>query len=467
VTEVGAGPGFVREMRRAGNGLLLRVSMIAAIGGLLFGYDTGVISGALLFIKDDLHVGDFGQQAIVSALLFGAVVGAVLSGYLADAISRKWTKVASGSVYVLGALGCAFAVNVPMLVGFRFLLGLSVGTSSFVAPMYISEVSPPRVRGGLVSFNQLAITTGILVAYLVDYAFTGVPGDWRWMLGVAALPGVALAVGMLTVPHTPRWLVQRGRCDDARQVLARLRSGDETADIDAEFADIQQASDRGRGTGVRDLLSPRIRPLLLVGAGLALFQQFVGVNTVIYYAPTILSDTGLTNSASITQTVFVGVTNVVFTVVAVLLLDRVGRRTLLLVGTAGLTLALIALGVYFTSGALQQQAPSLALVALLVFIASFAIGLGPVFWLMISEIFPTGMRSAAMSVSTVVNWTANFLVAATFLTLSAAITRQGIFYLYAGLAIIAFTFFLFRVPETKGRSLEQIQHELAGGGPTI
>jgi sugar porter (SP) family MFS transporter len=460
---VGTAAGFIGEMRRAGNGLLLRVSVIAAIGGLLFGYDTGVISGALLFIKDDLHVGDLGQQAIVSAVLLGAVVGAVLSGYLADVISRKWTTVAAGSVYVLGALGCAGAVNVPMLVGFRFLLGLAVGTASFVAPMYIAEVSPPRVRGGLVSFNQLAVTTGILVAYLVDYTFTGVPGGWRWMLGVAALPGAALALGMLTVPHTPHWLVQRGRCEDARQVLARLRSRDETADVDTELADIQQASARERGTRVRDLLTRRIRPLLLVGAGLALFQQFVGVNTVIYYAPTILSYTGLTTSASITQTVFVGVTNVVFTVVAVLLLDRVGRRTLLLVGTVGLTLALTALGAYFTSGALRQQAPYLALVALLAFIASFAIGLGPVFWLMISEIFPIGVRSAAMSVSTVVNWAANFLVAATFLTLSAAITRQGIFYLYVGLAVIAFVFFLLRVPETKGRSLEQIQHELAGG----
>ena len=437
--------------------------MIAAIGGLLFGYDTGVISGALLFIRDDLHAGDLAQQAIVSSLLLGAIVGAVASGYLADAISRKWTKVISGVIYVAGALGCALSVSVPMLVGFRFLLGLSVGTASFVAPMYISEVAPPRLRGGLVSFNQLAVTTGILLAYLVNRAFTGVPGDWRWMLGVAVIPGAALAIGMLTVPHTPRWLVQHGRRDEARDVLARLRSGDDDADVDAELADIEQASRAERGTRLRDLLGPRIRPLLLVGIGLAAFQQFVGVNTVIYYAPTILADTGLTNSASIAQTVFVGITNVVFTVIAVLLLDRVGRRSLLLTGTVGMVVALAALGVYFTSTTLQDRAPYLALVALLLFIASFAVGLGPVFWLMISEIFPVGLRSAAMSVSTVVNWAANFLVAATFLTLSGAITRQGTFYLYAAIAVLAFLFFLTKVPETRGRSLEQIQHDLAGG----
>lgn len=455
-----ASTGFVAEIRHAGNGLLLRISAIAAIGGLLFGYDTGVISGALLFIRDDLHAGDFAQQAIVSALLLGAIVGAVCSGYLADAISRKWTKVASGTVYIIGALGCAFAMNVPMLVGFRFLLGVSVGTASFVSPMYISEVAPPRVRGGLVSFNQLAITTGILLSYIVNFLFSGVPGNWRWMLGVAVVPGAVLAIGMLTVPHTPRWLVLRGRRREAHEVLTRLRAGDEDADVDEELADIERVADKESRATLRDLMRPRIRPALVVGIGLALFQQLVGVNTVIYYAPTILADTGLTNSASIAQTVFVGVTNVVFTVVAVLLLDRVGRRSLLLIGTVVMVVAFALLGAYFTSGMLQKHAPYLALVALLLFIASFAIGLGPVFWLMISEIFPLSVRSPAMAVSTVVNWAVNFGVAATFLSLSSAITRQGTFYLYAGLALIAFLFFRAKVPETKGRSLERIQRDL-------
>ena len=348
--------GFVSEMRRSGNGLLLRISIIAAIGGLLFGYDTGVISGALLYIKSDLHAGQFAQQAIVSSLLLGAMLGAVLSGYLADAISRKWTKVLSGSVYVIGALGCAFAINAPMLIGFRFLLGISVGTASFVAPLYISEVSAAKVRGGLVSFNQLAITSGILIAYIVNFLLKDVANNWRWMLGLAALPGAALAIGMLSVPHTPRWLVQQQRQDEAREVLDRLRDSDPDADIDDELDTITEASKEEGASRVRDLLAPKIRRLMTIGLGLALFQQFVGINTVIYYAPSILADTGLTNSSSITQTVFVGITNVVFTIVAVLLLDRVGRRKLLLTGTVGMVLSLLLLGVYFSSTTLQHQA---------------------------------------------------------------------------------------------------------------
>jgi sugar porter (SP) family MFS transporter len=454
--------GFVTEMRQAGNGLLTRISVIAAIGGLLFGYDTGVISGALLYIRKDLHAGDFEQQAIVAVLLLGAMVGALASGYLADHISRKWTKVISGSIYVIGALGCAFSIDAGMLIGFRFLLGVSVGTASFVSPLYISEVSPPRVRGGLVSFNQLAVVTGILMAYVVNFAFKDFTDQWRWMLGVAALPGAALAVGMLTVPQTPRWLALQGRQDEARDVLERLREGDQDADVDAELTEIEDANESERGARVRDLLHASFRPLLLVGAGLALAQQFVGVNTVIYYAPTILSDTGLGNGAALAATMVVGVTNLVFTIAAVLLLDRVGRRVLLLVGTAGILVSLTVLGVYFTSSALQADYGWLALVGLLMFMASFAIGLGPVFWLMISEIFPVGMRGPAMSVCTIVNWGANFVVAQTFLTLSKAITREGVFYLYAGLSILALIFFFLRVPETKGQSLEEIQDELVG-----
>jgi sugar porter (SP) family MFS transporter len=365
-------------------------------------------------------------------------------------------------VYVVGALGCAFAVSAPMLIGFRFLLGLSVGTASFVSPLYISEVSPPRVRGGLVSFNQLAIVSGILLAYIVNYAFQGFTDQWRWMLGVAAIPGAVLAIGMLTVPRTPRWLMLRGHDGEARSVLERLREGDEDADVDAEVRDIEEANEKERGATVRRLVKPALRPMLAVGIVLAIAQQFVGVNTVIYYAPTILSDTGMGNSAALAGTLIVGVTNLVFTIVAVALLDKVGRRALLLTGTVGLLLGLLVLGVYFSSSTLQHDYGWLALAGLVLFMASFAIGLGPVFWLMISEIFPVGVRSKAMSVCTIANWGANFLVAQTFLTLSGAISRQGVFFLYAGLAVLSLAFFALRVPETKGKSLEDIQADLGG-----
>jgi sugar porter (SP) family MFS transporter len=452
---------FVKEMRSSGNGLLVRISAIAAIGGLLFGYDTGVISGALLFIKSDLNANTFEQQAIVAVLLLGAMFGALISAYIADKLSRKWTKVISGTVYVIGALGCAFSVNAEMLIGFRFLLGLSVGTASFVAPLYISEVSPPRVRGGLVSFNQLAITTGILVAYIVNFALKGVADEWRWMLGVAAIPGAVLAVGMLTVPHTPRWLAMQGRDEDARGVLDDLREGDEHADVDGELKDIEEENEREKKTRFGELFTGRLRPMLLVGLVLAIAQQFVGVNTVIYYAPTILSDTGLGNAAALAQTVAVGVTNVVFTIVAVMLLDRLGRRVLLITGTIGLLVALVILGIYFSSTTLQDGYGWVALAGLLLFIASFAVGLGPVFWLMISEIFPIGMRSKAMAICTIANWGANFLVAQTFLSLSNAISREGVFFLYAGLAVLSIAFFAWKVPETKGKPLEEIQQEVA------
>ena len=457
---------FVGELTRTGNALLIRISVIAAVGGLLFGYDTGVISGALLYIKQDLHAGSFEQQAIVAVLLLGAMVGALISGYSADRIGRKWTKVISGCVYVVGALGCAFSLNVEMLIGFRFLLGVSVGTASFVSPLYISEVSPPKVRGGLVSFNQLAVVSGILLAYLVNYAFKDFTNQWRWMLGVAAIPGAVLAVGMLTVPKTPRWLTLNGQPEQARDVLERLRATDPDADLDAEMKEIEEANEQEKGASVRDLVQPRFRPLLVVGLGLALAQQFVGVNTVIYYAPTILSDTGMGNSAALASTIIVGVTNLVFTIIAVLLLDRLGRRTLLLTGTVGLLLALLLLGVYFASATLQSDYGWLALAGLVLFIASFAIGLGPVFWLMISEIFPVGVRGPAMSLCTIGNWGANFLVAQTFLTLSNAITRQGVFFLYAALAVAAVIFFARRVPETSGRSLEDIQEEMTAGRPS-
>ena len=451
---------FVREVKETGNGLLIRIVAIAAIGGLLFGYDTGVISGALLYIKEDLGAGTFEQQAIVAALLLGAMVGALISGYLADRISRKWTKLLAGCIYVVGALGCALSLNAEMLIGFRFLLGLAVGTASFVAPLYISEVSPPKVRGGLVSFNQLAIVTGILLAYVANYTLKDFPEQWRWMLGVAAIPGLVLTLGMLTVPHSPRWLKSHGRDDEARDVLERLRAGDPNADIDREIRDIEEATQKERGTTVRSLLRPELRPMFAVGLLLAVAQQFVGVNTVIYYAPTILSDTGMGNSAALAATVIVGATNLVFTVVAVVLLDKVGRRALLMTGTVGLLLALLLLGVYFTSSTLQQDYGWVALAGLVLFIASFAIGLGPVFWLMISEIFPVGARGKAMSVCTIANWGANFLVAQTFLSLSEAITRQGVFFLYAALAVASVALFSKWVPETKGRSLEEIQNDL-------
>jgi sugar porter (SP) family MFS transporter len=448
---------FLSELVSGRNRFVLRLAIIAAIGGFLFGYDTGVISGALLFISKSLGASQFDQQAFVGSLLIGAVVGAILSGFSADALSRRRTKIISGTIYVVGALGSAFSQTATELIVARFVLGIAVGTASFVSPMYISELAPKRIRGGVTSFNQLMVVCGIFVAYIVNWALKGTADNWRWMLGLGAIPGAALAIGMFFQPFSPRWLIQQGREDEARDVLHRARNDDDD-DVEGEIEEIKEAA--GKEGGVREVWRPAVRPLVAVGLALAVAQQFIGVNTVIYYAPTILKFTGLGTGSAITEALSVGLANVVFTVLAILVLDRIGRRPLLITGTVGCIISLCVLGIFFASHSLQHSVSWLALVCLIVYIASFAIGLGPVFWLMISEIFPLRVRSPAMSLSTVGNWTANFIVSSFFLSLTTAIIREGAFWVYAGCGVAALIYFIAHVPETKDRTLEQIEQEL-------
>ncbi len=448
---------FLRDVWATNTRFVVRLALVAALGGFLFGYDTGVISGALPFIAKDLGASQFDQQAFVGSLLIGAVCGAIISGYSADALSRRRTKIISGAVYVVGALGSAVSQTATELIIARFVLGLAVGTASFVAPMYISELAPKRLRGGVTSFNQLMIVSGILTAYIVNWALKDASDNWRWMLGLGALPGLALAIGMYFQPFSPRWLIEQGDEKQARAVLRRARKGEDQS-IDDELQEIKDAAKESGG--VRELWGPAVRPLILLGLVLAIAQQLIGVNTVIYYAPTILKFTGTATGSAITEALWVGLTNVVFTILAVVLVDRVGRRVLLIAGTAGCVASLGVLGAFFASASLRHSASWLALICLVVYIGSFAIGLGPVFWLMISEIFPLRVRSPAMSLSTVGNWSSNFLISSFFLSLTSAITRQGTFWLYAGFGVLALVYFAVRVPETKDRSLEQIEREL-------
>ncbi len=449
--------GFIRQM--ASDRYLLRIAVVAAIGGFLFGYDTGVIGGALLFIKKSLHAeSNLAQQSIVASLLLGAIVGALAGGKLADAFGRRRTLIAAGWIYVAGGLASAFSQELWQLVGARLVLGVAVGAASFIAPMFISELTPKQIRGGTVTFNQLMLTCGIFAAYIANWALQGVPYNWRWMVGIAAVPGLALAIGMHFAPASPRWLVGKGRQKEAAPILRRLYK---KQDVDAELHEIETASKKG--SGYRALLRPEVRPMVIVGVGLAAFQQLVGVNTVIYYAPTILSFAGANAGSALTQALSIGLTNVVFTLAALLLVDRVGRRPLLIGGMAGLVVALIALGAFFHFSWLHAQMPWIGLAALLLYIAAFAIGIGPVFWLMISEIYPISIRGPAESLASVVNWSMNFVISFTFLTLVSAITRAGTFWVYAGLGIAGIIFAFARVPETRGRSLEQIQHQLGVG----
>src|ERR671921_924860 len=317
------------------------VASVAALGGLLFGYDTGVISGALLFIGEDFELTPFIEGFIVSSLLLGAMVGAGVSGALSDRLGRRTIILVAAVIFAVGAIGAALSQSVEVLIIFRFVLGLGVGTASALVPSYISESAPTDIRGSLSSLFQLAITIGILVAYLVNAVFAPV-GDWRWPLGLAVVPALVLLVGMYLMPETPRWLVSKGREAEARQVLERTRVGEE---IESEIEEIHRVEEETREqAGYRELLAPWVRPMLVAGIGLAVFQQFVGINTVIYYAPTIIKSTGLANVASVLATVGIGVVNVLMTIVAILLIDRVGRKLLLFVGLAGMVVSLGIIG---------------------------------------------------------------------------------------------------------------------------
>ncbi len=455
-----ATPGFLTEMFSADSRFITLIAVLAALGGFLFGYDTGVVGGAELYIEKSLGIGSFGASWVVGSLLLGAIVGAFASGKLADLLSRKWTKFVAGVIYTAAAIGSAFAPTVETLCAARFVLGIAVGTASFVAPMYISEHSPARMRGGMTAFNQFMITFGILVAYVADFALSGFAHNWRWMFGFGAVPGICLAVAMAFVPHTPRWLVQRGREDEARAVLARSRADDE---IDEEIEGIQEAAASQHAFRFRQLAGPRLRMLVLVGAGTAMFQQILGINTVIYFGATILKFAGYTTSTSVYEAVYLGIINMAGAAAAMLLLDKMGRRPLMITGTSGCVLTLIGLGWFFHMGtAFQHGNASIALALIMAYLMFFEISLGPIFWVMIAEIYPLRSRAKAMAAATMVNWTFNFLVSYFFLQMTKDITRAGTFWLYAGFGLAAVAFFFWKLPETMDRSLEDIERQVRG-----
>jgi SP family galactose:H+ symporter-like MFS transporter len=320
-------------------------------------------------------------------------------------------------------------------------------------------LSLPRIRGSLVSFNQLFITIGIVISYLVDYALTPING-WRYMLGLAVIPAVILLIAMTFMPNSPRWLASNGKIDNARTTLIKVRKKDNVND---ELNDILSSLNKQKG-GWKELFNPLIKPAMIVGVSLAIFQQVTGINTVIYYAPTIFEFAGFQSSAAaIFATMIVGLVNVGFTVVAIYLLDRLGRRKLLLIGLAGMSGMLIMLGIVFFLPSLLNQLGTLAAFGLMAYVAFFAIGLGPVFWLLISEIYPLKVRGLAMSVVTEANWGSNFIIALTFLTLIQVLGRSGTFWLYAVVGIAALIFTYAYVPETKGRTLEDIEEHWRGG----
>lgn len=436
------------------------VASVAALGGLLFGYDTGVISGALLFIKQDFELSPFVEGFIVSSLLLGAMVGAGVSGALSDRLGRRTIILVAAIIFAIGAIGAGLSPSVWVLLLFRFMLGLGVGAASALVPSYISESAPTEVRGSLSSLFQLAITLGILLAYLVNGAFAGTQ-DWRWPLGLAFVPAAVLFVGMYFLPETPRWLVSKNREEEARQVLVRSRSEEEADSEIQEIREVEQEEEEQ--VGYAELFAPWVRPMIVVGIGLAVFQQFVGINTVIYYAPTIIKSTGLGASAAILSTIGIGIVNVVMTVVAILIIDRVGRKPLLLVGLVGMLISLVVIGGAFLVPGLSGIISWVTLAGLMLYVASFAVSFGPLLWVMLPEIFPVKARGAGTGLSSLSNWGANFIVAQAFLPLVALIGTTAVFWILGGICVLAGIFIYFVVPETRGRSLEEIESDLREG----
>jgi sugar porter (SP) family MFS transporter len=431
------------------------IAATAALGGLLFGYDTGVISGALLFLRAAFHLSPLMLGVVTSIALAGAAVGAAFAGRLADRFGRRPILMVTSAIFVAGAAVSALAPGLAILLAGRLLVGVGIGGASMLTPLYLAEVAPSQERGALVSFNQLAITLGILGSYLIGYALAA-DGAWRWMLGLGGVPGVVLAIGMALLPETPRWLAGHGRPDQARAALLRLRGAG--ADIAAEFALLRDDLTAAAKARPESRLGHKAARLpMIVGIGLAVFQQVTGINTVIYFAPTIFQAAGLSSaSAAILATAGIGVVNVVMTTVAIWLVDRVGRRALLLCGLGGMGISLCLLALAFALG----RGPALGYLtaaSLTAYIGCFAIGLGPVFWLLISEIFPMAIRARGMSIATIANWLANLVVALTFLDLADLLGHAGVFLLYAALTFGGLAFAYALVPETKGLSLEAVQ----------
>lgn len=435
------------------------VAAVASLGGLLFGFDTGVISGALLFIKNDFTLSATMQGVVTSMVLVGAVIGAAVGGPLTDRFGRKPIIIVMAVLFAVGSLLSAAAGSAYVLMAARTILGVAIGTASMLTPLYLSEVAPAEKRGMIVSLNQFCITLGILLSYLVDFSFANVDGTWRWMLGIGAVPGILLGVGMAVLPESPRWLAAQGRTRDAERVLQGLRN---KTDVSEELSglkhDIGQEAQEASLSAL--FSSPKARLPLIVGIGLAVFQQVTGINTVIYYAPSIFKTAGFaSNSAAILATVGIGVVNVLMTVVALLLLDTAGRRRLLLWGLAIMIVCLAAITVAFALG--TQVVGGVTAVALAAYVGGFAIGLGPIFWLIIAEIFPLAYRGRGMSVASMANWGSNLIVALVFLDLIRILSPGGTFGLFAVLTVFAFGFAYKFVPETNGRSLEQIESDMA------
>ena len=458
------------------------IASIAATGGLLFGFDTGVISGAIPFLQDYFVLTDSQVESITALGLIGAVVGALFTGRITDYLGRKKVILASAFVFATGAIWTGLAPTVSQLMISRFYLGLAIGVSSFAVPLYISEISPTKIRGTLVSMFQLLITVGILAAYLSDNAFADNNNleCWRPMLWVGVIPAAVLFIGMFFLPETPRWLMSKGREEEAKKVLDKIEDPEFVgASMAAMKSDMAIDADQA---GWREIFKPWLRNALIIAMGIMFFQQFVGINTVIYYSPKIFLAAGFEGAeAAIAASVIVGVVNVLFTIISLFIIDKLGRRKLFFIGVTGIFFALICMGLGFM---LPGAGKWFLVISMLVYIAFFAISLGPLGWVLITEVFPTRVRGLGSSIGSLSNWGFNTLVVWTFFKMASAIGNAkdvvvpegkdlsevcpscvgGVFWIFAAVALIGLVWGYFYVPETKGVSLEKIEEHWRKGG---
>jgi len=434
------------------------VSIIAAIGGLLFGFDTAVVSGAIGFMETKFNLTDFQVGWAVSSLIVGCIIGAAFAGVLSDKFGRKRVLLVAAILFIISCIGSATPDSFNIYIIFRIIGGLGIGITSTLCPLYNAEIAPTKYRGRLVALNQLATVTGIFLVYFVNLWISNsgdtawqIESSWRWMFGTGAIPGLIFLIALFFVPESPRWLMKQGRREEANSILKKIH-GEELAA--QEIVDIEQSFKRKQGTFSELFKSPTLRAALIVGVVLAVMQQVTGINAVMYYAPEIFKEAGAGTNAALIQTIFIGFINFAFTILAIWLIDKVGRKQLLMFGSAGMAISLLVISYAFQS---EQTSSTVLLIFLLIYVASFAVSLGPVVWVIMSEIFPNHVRGIATAIGSMSLWIADYIVSQSFPSLLSSIGASSTFIIFAVLSIFTFFFSWKKVPETKDIPLEQIE----------
>ena len=431
---------------------LVFVAASTAVAGLLFGYDVAVVNGALDYVRHDFNLGSVATEFLTAIVFVGCAFGSILFGWVSDRYGRRVTLFSAGVLFCVAAFSASAASSIALLMTARFFAGMALGATLLVAPLYISEISPASRRGMLVTLNQLLIVTGTMTGMIVSYEIAQrAPGSWRLMFFLGGLPAIALTIAVSWIPESPRWLLQQGRRDQAETVLRRVAS---EAEVRTIIDEITRAIREETGT-YRELLSKAVRKPLVIAVMLAIIQQVTGVNTVLYYGNIIFKEqTGATAMQSFGMNVFIGTINFLFTIVGLLLVDKLGRRPLLLLGTSGMAVSLVVFAIFLH---LPIGHTTLVLIPVLAYVACFAFGLGVVVWVCMAELFPNRIRGRALSISNMALWIAVTVLMATFLSLTKLLGASGVFLLYAGLCILSFTYIYFKLPETKNRTLEEIE----------